>query len=94
MLGYNQRIIKRLDGIIVERFGQPSTSFSTSNLMKEIKLKSLIIHDKNDQIIPFNDALKIHERSVNAKLIPTQGMGHSLKNQEVTTYIEEFIISD
>lgn len=94
MLGYNQRIIKRLDGIIVERFGRPSTSFSTSNLMKEIKLKSLIIHDKHDHIIPFNDALKIHERAINAKLISTQGMGHSLKNQEVTTYIEEFIISE
>lgn len=94
MLGYNQRIIKRLDGIIIERFGRPSTSFSTSDLMKEIEQKSLIIHDKKDRIIPYEDALKIHERAINAKLITTEGLGHSLKNQEVTAYIQDFIISE
>lgn len=94
MLGYNQRIIKRLDGIIVERFGRPSTSFSTSSLMEEIKQKSLIIHDINDHIIPYNDALKIHKSAINSKLISTEGLGHSLKNYKVTAYIEDFIISE
>lgn len=94
MLGYNQRIINRLDGIIVERFGRTSDSFSTSVLMKDLNHKSLIIHDKSDKVIPYIDAIKIHENAVNAKLISTVGFGHSLKNREVATYIEEFIISE
>lgn len=91
MLGYNQRITKRLNTIIIERFGKTSEEFSTSKIIKELNQQSLIIHDEDDAIIPYNDAVLIHKHAQKGQLITTKGFGHSLNNDTVSSYIEEFI---
>lgn len=91
MLGYNQRITKRIDSIIIERFGKTSEEFSTSKIIRELNQQSLIIHDEDDAIIPYNDAILIHKHARKGQLITTKGFGHSLNNETITSYIEEFI---
>ena len=91
MLGYNQRVTEQLNNIIVERFGATPESFSTAKHIKTINSKGLIIHDENDTIIPYGDALHIKNSFNNSKLISTKGLGHSLNHKTVTLQISEFI---
>ena len=91
MLGYNQRVSNQLNTIIKKRFGASPDSFSTAKYIENIHSEGLIIHDEDDLIIPFNDAIKIKSNFKNSKLITTKGFGHSLNNQKVTQHISEFI---
>lgn len=91
MMGYNKRISKGLDNIVYERFGKPVDYFSAANFTKTIKAKGLIIHDKKDKIIPFEDALLFANRYKNSELIETSGFGHGLKDASLTPKIIDFI---
>ncbi|WP_299361045.1 alpha/beta hydrolase [Winogradskyella sp.] len=91
LMGYNKRISNGLDNIVLERFGKPVDYFSAANFTKSIKAKGLIIHDKNDKVIPYEDALLFANRYKNSELISTSGFGHGLKDASLTPKIIEFI---
>lgn len=91
MLGYNQRIINQIKLAIIARFGKAPEEFSTAKFSEKILSKGLIIHDINDNIVPYNDALLIHKSFKKSKLITTTGFGHSLNNHQVIDYIKKFI---
>lgn len=91
MMGYNQRISEGLDKIVLEHFGKPVDYFSAADFTKFIAAEGLIIHDKKDRIIPFEDAKLMAHRYENSELISTSGFGHSLKDPSLTPKIIEFI---
>lgn len=91
MLGYNQRITKQLNLTIVERFGERPENFSTAKYLEGINSKGLIIHDEQDAIIPYSDALLLKNSFKNSTLITTKGLGHSLNDESVSNHIYEFI---
>jgi len=91
MMGYNKRISNGLDNIVIERFGKPVDYFSAANFTKTIEAEGLIIHDKKDKIIPFEDGQLFANRYKNSKFIETQGFGHGLKDESLTPKIIEFI---
>ena len=93
LMGYNNRISNGLDSIVLERFGKPVDYFSAANFARTINAKGLIIHDKNDKIIPYEDALLFSNRYKNSELISTNGFGHGLKDPSLTPKIIEFINS-
>lgn len=91
MLGYNHRIISQLHHTIEKRFGNTPDTFSTAKFLETIESEGLIIHDEDDRIIPYKDALSLKNSFRNSKLITTKGLGHSLLDESVTNYIYEFI---
>lgn len=91
MMGYNRRISKGLDKIVLERFGKPVDYYSAANFTKDFHAKGLIIHDKNDKIIPYEDALLFANRYKNSELLSTSGFGHGLKDRSITPKILEFL---
>ncbi|WP_417875554.1 alpha/beta hydrolase [Winogradskyella sediminis] len=91
MMGFNKKISKGLDNIIIERFGQPVSYFSVANFTTSIEAKGLVIHDKNDRIIPYEDGQLIANRYKNSEFITTTGYGHGLKDPSLTPKIIEFI---
>ena len=93
MMGYNKRISNGLDKIVLERFGETIDYFSAANFTRDFSAKGLIVHDKKDRIIPYEDALLFANRYKNAKLISTDGFGHGLKDKSITPKIIEFINS-
>ena len=93
MIGYNNRIVLNLNQLITDRFGLSPKSLSTVNNLEKIDSKGLIIHDEDDDVIPYNDALLIQNSFKNSKLITTKGLGHSLKDKSVSSKILEFITS-
>jgi len=93
MLNYNKRVTEHLNIVILEQFGAFPESFSTAKHIESIESEGLIIHDEEDKIIPYNDALLIKKNYKNSKLITTKGLGHSLNHKSVTLFISEFIES-
>jgi len=91
MLGYNQRIVKQIQAIITKQFGTAPTAFSTAKFLETITSEGLIIHDEDDNVIPYEDALQIQQSFKNSALITTKGLGHSLKDDTVTNHICDFI---
>lgn len=91
MLGYNKKIEHKLDTIILDKFGATPDTFSTSQFIKSIDSEGLIIHDKNDTIIPFSHAKNIEKNLKKGQLIETSGLGHSLNHDTVSDRILEFI---
>lgn len=93
MMGYNNRISNGLDKIVLERLGKSVDYFSAATFTETIDTKGLIIHDKKDRIIPYEDAQLFANRYKNSELISTTGYGHSLKDASLTPKIIEFINS-
>ena len=93
MLGYNQRIKEGLDKLVLKRFNHLPSYFSAAKFSKSIMAKTLIAHDTNDKIIPFNDALLYKEHFKNAELYKTKGLGHGLKGETITKKVIQFINS-
>ncbi|SDB67035.1 Serine aminopeptidase, S33 [Flavobacteriaceae bacterium MAR_2010_188] len=91
MMGYNKRILKKTRTLIMERFGREPEEFSTSKYLQSVDSKGLIIHDEDDDVIPYNDALTIKDSYKNSLLITTKGLGHSLTDDSVSQHIYEFI---
>lgn len=91
MLGYNQRIVSHLKHTIIERYGSPADTFSTAKFLNSIASQGLIIHDEDDHIIPYNDALLIKNSFKNSQLVTTKGLGHSLIDESVARHIYAFI---
>lgn len=93
MMGYNHRISKGLDNLVLQRFGKPVDYFSAANFTQSIAADGLIIHDKHDKIIPYEDALEFNSKYDNAELITTTGFGHGLRDTSLTPRIIDFVNS-
>ncbi len=91
MMGYNEKIANGLDSIVLERFEHPVDHFSAADFTKTFEIKGLIIHDKEDAIIPYEDAKDYERNYKHAKLITTNGFGHGLKDTSLIPKIIAFI---
>ncbi|MBT8323837.1 MAG: alpha/beta hydrolase [Winogradskyella sp.] len=91
MMGYNSKISNGLDDLVKEHFGKPVDYFSAANFAKSIETSTLIIHDTNDRIIPYEDALLFENRFKSAQLMTTTGLGHGLKSRDINNAILKFI---
>lgn len=93
MMGYNNKIANGLDALVLERFNKPVTYFSAADFVSTFNIEGLIIHDKNDAIIPYNDGALIAEKFKNSKFITTRDFGHKLIDDSITPKIIKFINS-
>ncbi|WP_274473737.1 alpha/beta fold hydrolase [Mangrovimonas aestuarii] len=91
MLGYNNRVIDELNNTIVNRFGTSPEKFATSHCLKDFPIPTLVIHDKEDDIIPYQDALQIADSHNQCQLNTTKGLGHSLNTLQIIETIKSFI---
>jgi esterase/lipase len=63
--------------IILQVSGKPTTWFSMKRIMKKMKASILWIHDEEDNITPWSDALKVKEDNhPNINFVTTKGLGH------------------
>ena len=91
MMGYNDIVYKQIGKIVLKKYGHLLDYFSAAEFTKSINTTGLIIHDQNDEVIPFNDAKHFQQYYKNAQLIPTKGLDHSLNNEKVFEHINDFI---
>jgi len=71
---------------------RPIESISVEGLLKTVKAEVLIIHDKKDPVVPFQEAESITNKT-HAELFVTKGFGHSriLSAESVLDKINEFL---
>ncbi len=93
MMSYNKRIENGLNKLILERFNQKPSYFSLAEFIKTIDTQTLVIHDTEDEVIPYSDAKSIADNGKNIKLITTTGFGHGLRKKPVNEHILNFITS-
>lgn len=59
-------------------------------------VRTLIVHDKDDKIIPYTDAIAIHKELENSELILTSNLGHRgvPRTESIVREITNFLIID
>jgi len=73
----DQWVRKEFDKIILERSGQTTEWFSIKRALTNIKADVLWLHDEEDDITPWSDALKVQEENhPNIRFVLTRGLGH------------------
>lgn len=75
--------------------GIDRAKLSPINMNFDKKIRTLIVHDKNDEVIPQLDAELIHKAMRNSKLIITSNLGHRgvPRTESVINEITKFISS-
>jgi len=91
LMGYNKKITESMNALIEVRFGYHPNYFSTAKFSENIAASGLIIHDRKDTIIPYDEALLMQKHYKNSQLISTTNLGHSLNDATVNENIINFI---
>jgi pimeloyl-ACP methyl ester carboxylesterase len=74
----DDKVRKEFESHIENISGRPVAWFSISRTLKEMQAKILWVHDEDDQVTPFRDALKVKaENYSNVQFVITRGLGHS-----------------
>ncbi|PKQ45313.1 alpha/beta fold hydrolase [Confluentibacter flavum] len=91
MMRYNKKVSNGIDQFVFNRFGHLPSYYHIHNFSENIHSQGLVIHDKEDRIIPYSDALDYQKHYKNSTLISTSGLGHGLKSKEINAHILDFI---
>lgn len=92
--GISKKVKNRLIKKLEEENNFSVESLNVSDFVKEIKVKkSLIIHDKEDKVIPISQSRNVHKNWRNSTLMEVEGTGHFriLRTEAVLQKIMEFI---
>ena len=88
---FSDRFMGHLDTYIFKRFGFHIREFSTSEFAKSNTKKGLLFHDRLDAIAPYHASEKVHRGWKNSTLVSTEGLGHSMHQEDVNNQIIEFL---
>lgn len=91
ILGLNNRTMSALEKLVKALFGFNFTAFSGATFAKALTLPALIIHDKFDKITPVSASRNIHKNWKGSIYIETEGLGHSLYQEDVRKEILAFL---
>lgn len=74
----SKKIIKKMRENLERRYKNTWTweELSLIKLIKEASIPALLIHDKNDQEVPFEHALQLKNAMPSCELLATEGQGH------------------
>ena len=83
--------------LIRKRFGVDPRAMEISSLGKLMRVKEiLLVHDLEDDVVPFYNALEVAHALDNACILECRNLGHNriLKNPQVTTRVAQFLKDD
>ena len=91
LIGMSDRSYRHFLHYIEKHFKIKKNSVESINFIKNYPVKGLVIHDINDETVPYTDALKITDVWKNSILYKTKGKGHALQDDGIFKIIEQFI---
>ena len=91
LLKFNDRVLQHLDEYIQNRFGFGIHDFSVSKFSRSLDKKGLIFHDRLDLITPYHASVQLHGNWKDSTLISTEGLGHSMHQDQVNDQIVSFL---
>lgn len=93
-MGITEKVKKLLINNLERELNVDVKQISVSDFVKKIKVnKSLIIHDKNDKIIPIVQSRNVHKNWRNSQFQEIEGTGHFriLRTEEVIDTVVKFM---
>ena len=91
LLWLNSKNQKLLHDYFRTHFNVELNTFSGGKYAENIDIETMIVHDKNDKIVLFDEALKLKKGFKNQIFIETNELGHSLQNESLFKDIINFI---
>ncbi len=103
MIGYSRRfarwywmpeaVRRAMQSAIEERYGVLWESLDVRRLAARLKTRALVIHDRDDRVVPWTHGAQVASRWPGARLLSTDGLGHQriLENDFVTRAAADFI---
>lgn len=94
-LNLTGRTLNHLHRLTHQRVGIPVSALSVKAMIPYITTPGLVIHDRQDPVIPFSDAETIAAHWPDSKLLATDGLGHYkiLHDPEIIKQIVGFVAS-
>lgn len=93
MLGFNDRVYRLIGKRIEQVVGEKPSQMEVEKRLEKINFNELLlIHDKYDKIIPYQNSVVLHEKFSNSQLIPFEKIGHyrMLWNEKVLEEVLKF----
>lgn len=91
LLKFNDRVMAALDVYVFNRFGFHIKEFSTSEFVRTNTKQGLLFHDKLDKVTPYHASQKVQANWEGSRLMSTEGLGHSMHQDEVNDVIVGFL---
>lgn len=93
-IGLPEKSTQLFLNLVGEKVGRSAESLDIAKLIKTNTAKALIIHDKEDIEVPFEDGVSIQKNWEGSRLLTTQGYGHRsiLRQKEVWQSIIQFVL--
>lgn len=84
----------RLLGRLERRTGSPLASLEVGRAVAGLRTPALVVHDRGDREVPFDDGVAIAAAWPGARLLATDGLGHRrvLRDRSVVDAAREFIV--
>jgi len=92
-LGLSKRTVTAFERVFKKSYGDSPDAFDAAEFAKTIDLRGLVIHDKNDLVLPVSGSRKISDSWVDSTFIETSGLGHRLISNDIDSEIVKFIMS-
>jgi pimeloyl-ACP methyl ester carboxylesterase len=94
-LALSPRTVQSLRYMLVRRFGEDIwTRFSAQNMAQRTGLPALVIHDRDDRDIPWQEGEAVASAWPQARFLRTEGLGHRriLRDPEVIDRVVRFLV--
>lgn len=94
MLGLNTKVVQLLERYFIENFKIKTSEFSAKIFGAKLKVKGMIAHDVDDDVVAFDEAKKIAGSWKQAVFVETKGLGHSMHDDELYAKVRDFLVMD
>ena len=87
-LKLNSKVRLAFEKNFFETYGRTLDYYDSHRLIQSVKIGGILIHDKDDQTLPYSDSVEIDKHWSTGRFITTEGYGHRLKG----TFIRNLIL--
>lgn len=91
LLSLNTKMVTLLENHFLERFRFRLDDFSGKLFGSKLKIRGIIAHDIEDDVVSFEEGKKIAGSWKNAVFIETKGLGHSMHDEKLYNDITKFL---
>lgn len=91
ILKLNKKTQKAFEKHFVETFKNPISYFDSKNLIIGNSLTGILIHDKDDDILPYEHSVEVVDNWNNGELVLTEKLGHRFRSNESKKTIKEYL---
>ena len=91
--GIPERVREAMQAAIEERFGVPFSQLDAAKLAPRLGARALVIHDREDRTVPWEEAARFARTWPRARLLLTRGLGHRriLEDGDVARAAADFV---